>query len=72
MDYKKKNKAKMNGHFPLPFIDRMLDKLTGKEYNCFLDGYSGYNQISIRLEDQEKTIFTCPYRTFQKCMMSIF
>ena len=42
----------------------MLDRLAGHEYYCFLDGYSGYNQIIIALEDQEKTTFTCPYSTF--------
>ena len=66
----------------------MLDRLAGKGWYCFLDGYSGYNQISIAPEDQEKTTFTCPYgtfafkrmlfkwcnapATFQSCMMSIF
>nr|GEU84771.1 RNA-directed DNA polymerase homolog [Tanacetum cinerariifolium] len=42
----------------------MLERLAGHEYYCFLDGFSGYFQISIALEDQEKTTFTCPYRTF--------
>ena len=42
----------------------MLDWLAGHESYCFLDGYSGYNQISITLEDQEKTTVTCPYGTF--------
>ena len=42
----------------------MLDRLAGHEYYYFLDGYFGYNQIVIFLEDQEKTTFTCPYGTF--------
>ena len=42
----------------------MLDRLANHEYYCFLDGYSGYNQIAIAPEDQEKTTFTCPYGTF--------
>ena len=46
------------------FMDQMLDRLAEKGWYCFLDGYSGYNQISIAPEDQEKTTFTCPYGTF--------
>ena len=42
----------------------MLDRLIGHEYYSFLDGDSSYNQITIALEDQEKTTFTCPYGTF--------
>ena len=38
--------------------------MAGKKYFSFLDGYSGYKQISIALEDQDKTIFTCPWGTF--------
>ncbi|XP_075078336.1 uncharacterized protein LOC142164306 [Nicotiana tabacum] len=75
-------------HFPMLFIDQMLDRLAGRSHFCFLDVYSGYNQISIFPEDREKTSFTCPYRiyafrqmlfslcntpaTFQRCMMTIF
>ena len=88
IDYRKLNKATRKDHFPLPFLDQMLDRLAGHEYYCFLDGYSGYNQIAIAPEDQEKTTFTCPYGTFafrqmpfglcnapgtfQRCMMAIF
>ena len=64
IDYQKLNKATQKDHFPLPFLDQMLDRLAGHDYCCLLDGYSGYNQIAIALEDQEKTTFTCPYGTF--------
>ena len=51
IDYRKLNKVTRKDHFPLPFIDQMLNRLVGNEYLCFLDGYSGYNQISIAPED---------------------
>ena len=60
IDYQKLNKATKKDHFPLPFLDHMLDRLAGHEYYYFLDGYSGYNQIAIAPEYQEKTTFTCP------------
>ena len=64
MDYRRLNKAIRKDHFPLPFIDQMLDRLADKYFYYFLDGYSGYNHIAIAPEDQEKTTFTCPYGTF--------
>ena len=64
IDYRKLNKTTRKDHFPLPFLDQMLDRLAWHEYYCFLDGYSRYNKISIAPEDKEKTTFTCPYGTF--------
>ncbi|GJZ44694.1 hypothetical protein Tco_0591949 [Tanacetum coccineum] len=62
IDYQKLNDATRKDHFPLPFMDQMLERLAGNEYYCFLDGFSGYFQIPIDPLDQEKTTFTCPYR----------
>nr|GEV41615.1 reverse transcriptase domain-containing protein [Tanacetum cinerariifolium] len=88
IDYRKLNDATRKDHFSLPFMDQMLETLAGNEFYYFLDGFSGYFQILIDPQDQEKTIFTCPYgtfayrfmpfglcnapSTFQRCMMSIF
>ncbi|GKE93123.1 reverse transcriptase domain-containing protein, partial [Tanacetum coccineum] len=88
IDYRKLNEATLKDHFPLPFMDQMLERLVGNKYFCFLDGFSGYFQIPIDPIDQEKTTFTCPFdtyayrrmhfglcnapATFQKCMMAIF
>ncbi|GJS35856.1 hypothetical protein Tco_0534238 [Tanacetum coccineum] len=46
-DYHKLNEATAKDHFPLPFMDQMLERLTGNKYLCFLDGFSGYFQILI-------------------------
>nr|GEU99674.1 reverse transcriptase domain-containing protein [Tanacetum cinerariifolium] len=88
IDYRKLNDVTHKDHFPLPFMDKMLERLAGNEYYCFLDGFSGYFQIHIDPQDQEKTTFICPYGTFayrrmpfglcnapgtfQRCMMAIF
>ena len=88
IDYRKLNSATKKDHFPLPFIDQILDRLVGSSYFCFLDTYSGFNQIAIHPDDQEKMTFTCPFGTFtfrcmpfglcnapvtfQRCMTAIF
>ncbi|RDX89350.1 Retrovirus-related Pol polyprotein, partial [Mucuna pruriens] len=64
IDYRKLNQVTRKDHFPLPFIDQVLEKLAKKFHYCFLDGFSGYMQIHIALEDQHKTTFTCPFGTF--------
>ena len=64
INYQKLNAATKKDHIPLPFIDQILDRLAGQSYFCFLDGYSGYNQIAIHPHDQEKTTLTCPFGTF--------
>ena len=88
INYRKLNAVTKNDHFPLSFIDQVLESVSRHPFYCFLDGYSGYFQIEIDLEDQEKTTFTCPFgtfayrrmsfdlcnapATFQICMLSIF
>lgn len=64
IDYRKLNKATRKDHFPLPFIDQMLERLANHAYFCYLDGYSGFWHIPLHPSAQEKTTFTCPYGTF--------
>ncbi|KAM1352604.1 hypothetical protein ACFX2H_032186 [Malus domestica] len=54
IDYRKLNAMIRKYHFLLPFIDQMLERLAGHPFYCFLDGYSGYNQIVIASDDQER------------------
>ena len=88
IDYRKLNKGIKKDHFPLPFMDQMLKRLAGTLHYCFVDAYSGYIQVPIALEDQEKTAFIYPFSTctfrrksfglcnapaaFQRNMLSIF
>ena len=88
IDYRRLNAVTRKDHFPLPFMDQLLERVSGHPFYCFLDGYSRYFQIEIAVEDQEKTTFTCPFgtyaykrmhfglynapATFQMCILSIF
>nr|GEW81374.1 reverse transcriptase domain-containing protein [Tanacetum cinerariifolium] len=88
INYRKLKEATRKDHFPLSFMDKMLERLAGNQYYCFLDDFFGYFQIPIDPKDQEKTTFPCPYETFayrrmpfglcnapgmfQRCMMAIF
>ena len=88
IDYMRLNEVTRKDPFPLPFIDQLLERVSGHPFYCFLDGYSGYFKIQIAPEDQEKTTFTCPFgtyayrrmpfgfcnatATFQRCMLSMF
>jgi Reverse transcriptase (RNA-dependent DNA polymerase) len=70
IDYRKLNSATRKDHFPLSFIDQMLKRLAKHSFFCYLDGYNGFFQIPIHLDDQDKITFTCPYGTFAYRRMS--
>ena len=88
IDFRKLNKETRKDHYPLPFIDQTLERLARHSHFCYLDGYSGFSQITVHPEDQLKTNFTCSFglyayrrmpfglcnapATFQRCMTSIF
>jgi hypothetical protein len=63
-DFHDLNKACPKDNFPTPFIDQIIDECAGCEAFSFMDGFSGYNQIQIKPEDQHKTTFICPWGTF--------
>ena len=64
VDFTALNKHCPKDHFPLPRIDQIIDSTAGCERLCFLDAYSGYNQIRMKKEDEEKTAFITPYGVF--------
>ncbi|CAL1370493.1 unnamed protein product [Linum trigynum] len=88
IDYHRLNEVTIKDHFPLPFLDQVLEQLVGHDYYCFLDGMCNYFQIPVSPEDQEKTTLACPFgrfaymripfglyntsETFQHCMIAIF
>ena len=70
VDYTSLNKHCPKDHFPLPRIDQIIDATSGCDRLSFLDAYSGYNQIRLREEDEEKTAFITPYGVFCYKVMS--
>ena len=57
VDFTDLNKACPKDSFPLPRIDQLVDSTAGYRLLTFMDAFSGYNQIKMAEEDQEKTTF---------------
>jgi hypothetical protein len=55
------NKCCPKDNFPLTRIDKIIDFAVGCEIMALLDYFSGYHQIWLRKEDEEKTSFTTPF-----------
>jgi hypothetical protein len=70
MDFMDLNKSYPKDNFPTPFIDQIIDECVGSEVISFMDGFSGYNQIQIKPEDQHKMMFIFPWGTFSYHKMS--
>jgi hypothetical protein len=70
VDYTDINKHCPKDPFTLPRIDQVVDSTAGCALLCFLDCYSGYHQISLKVEDQIKTSFITPYGVF--CYLTMF
>jgi hypothetical protein len=64
VDYTSLNKHCPKDPFPLPRIDQIIDSTAGCARLSFLDAYSGYNQIKLKKEDEEKIAFIIPYGVF--------
>jgi hypothetical protein len=64
MEFCDLNTACPKDNFPMPFIDQILNECAESQIFSFMEGFSGYNQIQIKPEDQHKMTFICPWGTF--------
>jgi hypothetical protein len=64
VDYTSLNKHCPKDPFPLPHIDQIIDSTARCTRLSYLDAYSGYDQIKLKKEDEEKTAFITPYGVF--------
>ena len=69
VDFTDLNKACPKDHFPMPWIDRLVDSTVGHPRMSFLDAFQGYHQIPLAAEDQEKTAFVTPVGNFHYKVM---
>ena len=64
VDYRQVNNATIKDIYLVPYIEHLLERVVGAEDYNFIDGFSGYNQISVVPEDQHKTTFATKFGTF--------
>ena len=64
VDLHKLNDVSLHDPFLTPFTEEVLDNVGGQEVYSFTDGFSGYHQIRIHLEDQYKTTFATEWGSF--------
>jgi len=69
IDFRNLNKASLKDNYPLPKMDFILQNIVGSQRMSMLDGFSGYNQILVHPDDQEKIAFTTPWGTFMYAKM---
>ena len=72
VNLKKVNAAMIRDKYPLPIIDYVLERVAGKEAYNFLNGFSGYNQVSIDPQDQYKTLFATEWGIFAYRVMPFY
>jgi len=69
VDLRKLNDTCVHNPFPTPFIDEVLENVGRQEAYSFTDGFSGYHQTKIALEDRRNTTFVTEWGCFQYTVM---
>ena len=69
VNFRNLNRSSRKDNYPLPNMEHILQKVTGASRISMIDGFFGYNQISVMPEDREKTTFTTPWGTFMYANM---
>jgi hypothetical protein len=69
VDFRNLNKISKKDNYPLPNMEHILKRVTGASRISMIDGFFGYNQISVMPEDREKMAFTTPWSTFMYAKM---
>ena len=69
VDFRNLNQLSLKDNYPLPNMEHFLQQVTGEGMMSMLDGFSGYNQVLLKREDQLKTAFTTPWGTFMYLRM---
>jgi putative transposase len=69
VDFRNLNQLSLKDNYPLLNMEHLLQRVTGAGMMSMLDGFSGYNQVLLKREDQLKTTFTTPQGTFMYLRM---
>jgi ribonuclease HI len=69
VDFRNLNRSSKKDNYPLPKMEHILQRVTGASRISMIDGFSGYNQISVMPKDREKIAFTTPWGTFMYAKM---
>jgi len=70
IDFRNLNKVSLKDNYSLPKMDHILQKVVGSSRISLLDGFSGYNQVLVHPDDQDKIAFTTPWGTFRYVKMT--
>jgi hypothetical protein len=70
IDYMSLNNACPKDEYPLPRISQIIDSTTSYNLLSFLDAYLGYHQISLAINNEEKTMFITLFRILCYTKMS--